>query len=123
MGHHSMLTVDKLNPELCLKVLTRGIFTNYVLFPTKFSFSMMVRIHSICLKFVRSFCQIWEKKKLELSIPVTTARSATPHRIPLTMQLSAHASFYSSDHKEPKRNFSSLTANVHMSGLIIQKYS
>ena len=28
------------------------------------------------------------------------------------MQFSAHASFYSSDHEEPKSNFSSLRANV-----------
>ena len=35
-----------------------------------------------------------------------------PTGCPLTMQFSAHASFYSSDHKAPKSNFSSLRANA-----------
>ena len=35
-----------------------------------------------------------------------------PHRIPLTMQFSATASFYYSDHEEPNCNFSSPRANV-----------
>ena len=58
----------------CPKVLARGTFTNYVLFPTKFSFIKMVRILSICLNFVRAFHQKLGKKKLDPvpHLPTTT---------------------------------------------------
>jgi hypothetical protein len=73
---------------------------------------MMVLILFICL-FVRAFCQIWGKKKLSLSFPSQSPLPdlPTPTGSPSHAVLS-HASFYSSDHKEPKSNLSSLRANV-----------
>ena len=102
--------------------MTRGSFTNYVLFPTKFSFPMMVRILSICLKFVRAFCQKWGKKKLnpaECRVSLSSpSRSPPPDLPPPTGSPSpcssqpTSPSSYSSDHKEHKSNFSSLRPNV-----------
>ena len=47
-------------------------------------------------------------------MPVTSPGQATPTRIPLTMQFSAHTSFYSSDNGDPKTHFASVRANVNI---------
>ena len=111
-GHHSMLTVESKDHLRCPRVLSRANFSEYLIFPTKYSFPKMVRILSICLKFVSAFRRKWGKKpsvqapppthfnafttsrtgKLEFSIPANRSGDSTPVRIPLTMQFSAHAS-------------------------------
>ena len=125
-GHHSMLAVEAKDPQRHPKVLARGTFSNYIIFPTKFSFPKMVRVLSICLKFCRAFRKKWGKQKDITDAPPTTynafissaqgqskhsvattdPRVLTPIGIPLTMQFCAHASLYSTDMRGKKPQFS-----------------
>ena len=104
-----MIAYETTEPERLPRVQERANVGNYIVFPTSYAFPKVVKILSICLKFIRAFKKKWSKKKLEPAEPpihynsfLLSGKSHNPlpvpalaydsiQDLPLTIQYEAHA--------------------------------
>ena len=123
-GHLAMVSHETTDPETCPRVLERASVGKYILFPTKYAFPKVVRILSICLKFIRALRKKWSKKEVMFKepplhynsfllsgkshdpLPVHTLAFTYTQGMPLTIQFEAYASYYVHDNAEPKVHYS-----------------
>ena len=122
--HHAMAVHETTEPERISRVQERANIGNYIVFPTRYTFPKVVKILSICLKFIRAFRKKWSRKEIEPAEPqihynsfllsgkshkcfqVTALAFDSIQELPLTIQYEAHASYYVHDNAEPKVHFS-----------------
>ena len=111
-GHLLTMLTTKARIE---KTTARATFSSYIILPTKFEFTKVVRILSICFKFVSAFKDKWSKKHEREQAPPVQLRSFTLptgyyrssdsinptgadiselDELPLTCQFGAYSSYY-----------------------------
>ena len=99
MGYTTQLLPRSDDPSRSAKTQARALHSNYLVFPTKYSFPKVVRIMSMVKRFVTAFRRKWDPnfrdtKGTDLPAPFKTFLCTPSHKpLPTTMLYGAHASY------------------------------